>query len=57
MNRPKWAKNLTVKLWKHLQEAQETKTPTLRQLREDVEFQTEKGVTCWDCKFALGRTS
>lgn len=52
-NRPKWAKGLNARLWKHLQEQQATKTPSLRQLRADVAHQEATAMTCWDCKDAL----
>jgi hypothetical protein len=53
--RPKWAKKLPARLWKHLQEQQQTKRPTLRQLKEDRAFQVRHSMLCWDCKEALDK--
>lgn len=51
--RPKWARSLPARLWKHLREMQATSTPTLRQLTADVEHQGRTGLTCWECRAAL----
>lgn len=53
--RPKWARNLPERLWKHLCEMQNRSTPTLRQLRADREhqrsFAERAGKPCvWACQ-------
>lgn len=53
MNRPKWAKNIDRKTWKHLQEAQWNSKPTLKQLKLDVEHQNNICLPCVMCSHAL----
>lgn len=52
-NRPKWAKQLTAREWKHLQESQNCRMPTLRNLKSDVEWQRKGCLRCWECESAL----
>lgn len=51
--RPKWAKRLTVDQWKHLQQCQYTRRPTLKGLRFDVQYQETHGINCLHCRHAL----
>jgi hypothetical protein len=44
--RPNWAKPLTAKQWRHLNEVKVTTRPTLWQLKEDAG-------TCVECKWIL----
>lgn len=50
--RPKWAKNIEVPIWRALHQCQ-GKKPTLPQLVRDVAHQKENGVKCWTCEMAL----
>lgn len=52
-SRPKWARKLTAKDWKGLQNCQNTKRPTLRQLRDDVKWQDSCGMHCSHCRHCL----
>lgn len=50
--RPKWANPLTKKQWADLCRCQCTDTPTLRQLRADLEYQRGTGARCDSCESA-----
>ena len=50
-NRPRWAKPLTAKEWKHLTEGQNTSNPTLRKLKIDA------ACSCPDCKRILSKVT
>ena len=45
---PKWSKHFTNKEWKHIQDGQATRFPSLRGLKQDAE-------TCPECRMFLRR--
>ena len=49
---PKWARRLTRRQWAALQRCQDTKHPTLSQLKSDLAYQREAGIVCHDCRLA-----
>lgn len=50
--RPKWAKNLRAKIWKHLCAMSYNSRPTLRELKENLAYQTEHNISCYECREA-----
>ena len=55
--KPKWAKPLNSKQWKHLQECQQTSRPSLRQLKADREHQVANDVRCVNCEWCANTLS
>lgn len=50
-SRPKWAKPLTAREWRHLCEDAFDDRPTLAGVKRNLEGQADDGSDCWDCHF------
>jgi len=49
-NRPKWAKPLDARLWKHLVEDAFDRKPTLSGVKRNRAGQLRDGIRCFDCE-------